>query len=320
MASSAANVICQCTGHHLQLITHHCFMAFQTKKKKVGSYPNTMIVLSLTAALFLIGSCGLLVIQSKKLITIIKQSIEVRVMLDKDIDSTKRVAVQQTLSTKPYVLKEKTGAQVVFFTKDQAADELMADTKENFKEFLGENPLHDSFRVKVEESYFTDAKLKEIKTDIEKIEGVFEVAYQENLADQVNKNLTKVYLILASFAIIMLIVIVLLMNNTIRLALYSQRFLIRSMQLVGAKNSFIQLPFLKKGAIQGLLSGVLAASLIYGLLQLAIQQIEGLAILQENTKLYTLLAAIVLLGILIGVTSTFQSLVRYLKMTVDELY
>jgi cell division transport system permease protein len=127
-------------------------------------------------------------------------------------------------------------------------------------------------------------------------------------------------MVLATFALIMLVIIVLLMNNTIKLAIYSQRFLIRSMQLVGATNGFIQMPFLKKGAVQGLISGVVAAGLIFGLLQLGLYLIEGLHILQENTKLVILLVGVVILGVLIGVASTYQSLYRYLRMALDDLY
>lgn len=290
------------------------------KKKKVGSYPNAMIVASLTAALFLIGFCGLLVMQSKKLISIIKQNIELRVMLDKNLDSAEVKKVYQSIIMRPFVLSIEGKPQVIFFSKDEAAKEFISDTKEDFSAFLGDNPLHDSYRVRLQEDYFEDTKLKKIKTELEKNKGVFEVVYQENLADQINKNLTKIYLILATFAVIMLVIIVLLMNNTIRLALYSQRFLIRSMQLVGATNGFIQRPFLKNGAIQGLISGLIATGLIIILQQIALYQIEGLQILQEYGKLAILLIGVIILGGLIGTASTFQALARYLRMALDDLY
>ncbi len=290
------------------------------KKKNVGAYPNAMIIISLTAALFLVGLCGLLVIQSKKLISVIKQQVEVRVMIDKDIDSTQTKALLKTIQTKPYVLIENNEPQVIFVSKDEAAKQYIQESKEDFKQFLNDNPLHDSYRVKLKEDYFEDAKLKQIKEELDKANGVFEVVYQEHLADQINKNFMKIYMVLATFALIMLVIIVLLMNNTIKLAIYSQRFLIRSMQLVGATNGFIQMPFLKKGAIQGLISGLVAAGLIFGLLQLGLHLIEGLHILQENTKLIILLVCVVVLGILIGVASTYQSLYRYLRMALDDLY
>lgn len=279
-----------------------------------------MIIASLTAALFLIGFCGLLVMQSKKLISIIKQNIEVRVMLDKGLDSNQVTKVYKSIVARPFVLSIDGKPQVTFFSKDEAAKEFIADTKEDFSTLLGDNPLHDSYRVRLQEDYFEDTKLKQIKAELEKNDGVFEVVYQENLADQINKNLTKIYLILATFAVIMLVIIILLMNNTIRLALYSQRFLIRSMQLVGATNGFIQRPFLKNGAVQGLISGLIAAGLIVALQQLALHQIEGLHLLQEYDKLSFLLAGVIILGALIGIASTFQALARYLRMALDDLY
>jgi cell division transport system permease protein len=218
------------------------------------------------------------------------------------------------------VLVENNVPQVIFVSKDEAAKQYIDESKEDFKQFLGDNPLHDSYRVKLKEDYFEDAKLKQIKDELDKADGVFEVVYQEHLADQINKNFMKIYMVLATFALIMLVIIVLLMNNTIKLAIYSQRFLIRSMQLVGATNGFIQMPFLKKGAVQGLISGVVAAGLIFGLLQLGLYLIEGLHILQENTKLVILLVGVVILGVLIGVASTYQSLYRYLRMALDDLY
>ncbi len=290
------------------------------KKKKIGNYPNALIVISLTAALFLVGLCGLLVIQSKKLISIIKQQVEIRVMIDKDIDSTKANMLKQQIALQPFVLAENGQKQILFYSKEEAAAQYVKDTQDDFREFLGDNPLHDSFRVKIQETYFEEAKLKNIKQEIEKIDGVFEVVYQENLADQINKNFTKIYIVLASFAIIMVVIIVLLMNNTIRLALYSQRFLIRSMQLVGATNGFIQLPFLRKGLIQGVVSGVVAAALLFGIQQLGLKLIEGLHLLQNNIQIGILLLSLVVVGALLGIISTFQALSRYLKMTLDELY
>lgn len=290
------------------------------QKKKIGSYPNTMIVISLTAALFLIGFCGILVVQSKKLVSIIRQNIEVRVFVNKDVTPAGRDSLEASIRQKPYVQTVGDSLDILFVSKEQAAEEFMEGTKEDFTAFLGENPLRDSYRVKVQEDYFEEAKLKAIKADLEKLGGVYEVVYQENLADAINKNITKLYIILASFAIIMLIIIVLLINNTIKLAIYSQRFLIRSMQLVGATNGFIQRPFLMRGITQGLVSALIAGFFLVLLQQVAIRNVEGLAQLQEPEKLIFLLAILLVLGVLIGIVSTTQSLSRYLKMSLDDLY
>ncbi|WP_373512997.1 cell division protein FtsX [Persicitalea sp.] len=290
------------------------------KKKKIGSYPNTMIIISLTAALFLIGFCAMLVIQSKKLVSIIRENIDVSVFVDKSTSVAGRDSILQEVSQKPYVQVLSDSMDITFVSKEQAAEDFMEGTKEDFTTFLGENPLRDSYRVKVREEYFEEAKLKAIQTDLEKIEGVYEVVYQENLADAINKNITKLYIVLASFALVMLIIIVLLINNTIKLAIYSQRFLIRSMQLVGATNGFIQRPFLMRGATQGIVSALIASFFLVVLEQVAVRNVEGMALLQEYDKLAVVLVMLVVLGILIGVVSTTQSLHRYLKMSLDDLY
>jgi cell division transport system permease protein len=294
--------------------------ALMPKKKKIGSYPNAMIVMSLTAALFLIGFCGLLVIQSKKLVSIIRQNIEVRVFLNKEETKAGLDSVLSIINTKPYVLNSTEVKPITFVSKEEAAKEFIEGTKEDFAAFLGENPLRDSYRVKIHEDYFEEAKLQLIKKDLEQIKGVYEVVYQEDLADNINKNVTKIYIVLASFALIMLIIIVLLVNNTIKLAIYSQRFLIRSMQLVGATNGFIQRPYVVRGAVQGLVGGILAGLLLIGLQQLAIRNVEGLAMLQEYDKIVILIGSVLLLGILVGVSSTYQSLAKYLRMALDDLY
>lgn len=291
------------------------------KKKKIGSYPNAMIVMSLTAALFLIGFCGLLVIQSKKLVSIIRQNIEVRVFIEKAETKAGQDSILTVLKSKPYVLNTpETPNPITYVSKEEAAKEFIEGTKEDFTAFLGENPLRDSYRVKIGEDYFEESKLQLIKKDLEKIKGVYEVVYQEDLADNINRNVTKIYAVLASFALIMLIIIVLLVNNTIKLAIYSQRFLIRSMQLVGATNGFIQRPYILRGAMQGTIGGVLAGGLLIGLQQLAVRNVEGLALLQEYDKIVILVAVVLALGILIGIASTYQSLARYLRMALDDLY
>lgn len=291
------------------------------KKKKIGSYPNAMIVMSLTAALFLIGFCGLLVIQSKKLVSIIRQNIEVRVFIDKEVTKAGQDSILTVLKAKPYVsVTLETPNPISFVSKEEAAKEFIEGTKEDFTAFLGENPLRDSYRVKIGEDYFEESKLQQIKKDLETIQGVYEVVYQEDLADNINRNVTKIYAVLASFALIMLIIIVLLVNNTIKLAIYSQRFLIRSMQLVGATNGFIQRPYILRGAMQGTIGGVLAGGLLIALQQVAVRNVEGLAMLQEYDKIVILVAVVLALGIMIGIASTYQSLARYLRMALDDLY
>lgn len=291
------------------------------KFKKLGSTPNAMVIISLTIALFLIGLCGLLTLNARKLAELVKQNVEVQVYLENDLTTSHLDSIFKLIVRREFVLKKDNSPQINFVSKEVAAKQFIEESGEDYRKLLGNNnPLRNLYSVKIKEEYFNEIKLKEIKADLEKISGVYEVAYIENFVDEVNKNISKIYLVLSVFVVLLLVIIVILVNNTIKLSLYSQRFLIRSMQLVGATNGFIRKPFVAKGALQGLISGLVACTLLILLQQLAVQQVEGLGMLQDTEKLIALIIGILIIGTLIGILSTFQSVERYLKLSLDELY
>ncbi|MBO0931189.1 cell division protein FtsX [Fibrella aquatilis] len=289
------------------------------KKKNVGAYPTGRILFSLTLALLLIGACGLLAIQSKRLVTQVRESNEVRAFLDNDLDSTSRLALAAAIAKEPFVLTNN-AASVRYVSKDDAAKEFIAETKEDFTRFLNDNPLHASYRIRLRESYFAEEKLKEVKAALEKMDGVFEVVYPENMVDNINRNITKIYAVMAGFALVLLIIIIVLMNNTIRLALYSQRLLIRSMQLVGATNGFITKPFLMRGLTQGLVAGLISATVLCIGWYAAIYSLPELTTLTDPLQLLVLAGGLIVLGMFIGLLSTLQAVNRYLGLTLNELY
>lgn len=292
-----------------------------SKIKKLGSTPNAMVIISLTIALFLIGLCGLLTLNARKLTELVKQNIEVQVYLDNDLTTSRLDSVFKVIAAKNFVLKKENSPQINFISKDIAAKQFIEESGEDYRKLLGNNnPLFNLYSVKIKEEFFNEVNLKEIKANLEIIPGVHEASYVENFVDEVNKNISKIYLILSVFVILLLAIIIILVNNTIKLSLYSQRFLIRSMQLVGATNTFIRKPFVVKGGLQGLISGLVACTLLIVLQQFAVRQIEGFGILQEPSKLIILLTGIIIIGTLIGILSTFQSVERYLKLSLDELY
>lgn len=292
-----------------------------SKIKKLGSTPNAMVIISLTIALFLIGLCGLLTLNARKLAEYLKQNVEVQVYLDNDLTTSKLDSVFKIIANQDFVLKKDNSPQINFISKEVAAKQFIKESGEDYQKLLGNNnPLFNSYSVKIKEEFFTELNLKAIKTDLEKLSGVHEVAYVENVVDEINKNISKIYLILSVFVVLLLVIIIVMVNNTIKLSLYSQRFLIRSMQLVGATNAFIRKPFVVKGALQGLISGLIACTLLMILQQFAVQQVEGLSVLQEPSKLIILIIVLLILGTLVGILSTFQSVERYLKLSLDELY
>jgi cell division transport system permease protein len=291
---------------------------FKVRKKKLGSYPYVSVVLSITLALFVIGVFGALVIYSKELERVVRENVKVQVYLKSQVSDNQRIQIEKSLASKPFVSKDKESIQ--FISKDDAAKQFIEETGEDFKKFLGENPLRDAYLVRIQEGYHDTESLKKIKADIEQISGIFQVHYIENVIDSINKNITKIGLILMGLVSLLMIVVVLLINNTLRLALFSQRFLIRSMQLVGARSWFIQQPFLLRAGLHGLLAGILASALLILLVSFATRKVEDLVLIQNNNRLLLLLSTLLGLGTLIAIASTYRAVNKYLKLSLDELY
>jgi len=290
------------------------------KKKKLGSYPYFSVVFSNTIALFVIGLFTLLLLQSRRLTQTIRNNIEIQIYLDKDISESNISRLRNILTNSDYVLRENENPQIRYISDEEAAQKFIVDTGEDFTEFLGDNPLHDAFVIKIKPEFQEIETLSEIKENIERLQGVFEVVYMESLITSINKNTTKISLILLGIMVILVIIVLVLINNTIKLALFSQRFLIRSMQLIGAKSSFIQWPFLRRSIIHGFLSGIFASLVLFNLLNYANKKIDGFSELQNTYELALVFITISVLGSVIAFLSTYRSVRKYLKMSLDELY
>ncbi len=290
------------------------------KKKNLGSYPSLSVIFSITLSLFVIGLFGLLLLHTNRLSEIIKDNIEIQVYLNKDISQNQRIQVLKTLSSKDYVLKNNEEAQISFVSKETAEKQFIEETGEDFKDFLGENPLRDAYIIKITPDFQNTKSLYTIRQELESMSAVFEVVYSENLVDSINKNMTKIGLLLLGFAGILLFVVVILINNTIKLALFSQRFLIRSMQLVGAQSSFIQRPFLLRAILYGIIGGIVASVILHFLMNYANTKIQDLSPLQQLDKIIILYGLLVIIGAMIGLTSTYRAIKKYLRLSLDELY
>lgn len=290
------------------------------KRKTLGSYPFVSVVFSITLALFVIGLFGLLLLHTNKLSEIIRENVEVQVYLKKNISQGEMTKVEKALSTKEYILNKNGKPVIKFVSKEDAAKDFIEATGEDFSSFLGENPLHDAFIINISPGYHNDASLSDIKSGLEAMNGVYEVVYVENLIQSINDNMTKLSLFLLGFAALLIIAVVMLINNTIKLALFSQRFLIRSMQLVGATRSFIRKPFVVRSLLHGLIAGILAGAALYAVMEYSYTKIENLRMLQDLNYIYILLASLLIVGALIGILSTFRAVNKYLNMSLDELY
>jgi cell division transport system permease protein len=174
--------------------------------------------------------------------------------------------------------------------------------------------------VSIDPKYQSPEQMGKIKAELQKINGVFQVFYVPGLIEAVNNNINNISVILVGIILILLVTVALLINNTLRIALFSQRFLIRSMQLVGAKKSFIQRPFLVRAAGYGLLSGLIASVVIWWLSDYAQQNIPDLKALHNRNQFMSLVIVIILMGIIVAVSSTFFSIRKYLRMSLEELY
>jgi len=290
------------------------------KKRKLGSYPFSSVIFSITLAIFVMGLFGLLFVHAKSLTTAIQKNVEIQVYLSKQIAQAEIDFLTRSISESVYVRKDDDYPMVKFISKDEAARQFLEDTGEDFADFITDNPLRDALVVNIASEYQRTDSLQIVKVKLEKMKGVFEVTYVESLVESISKNLTKLGLFLGGFTIILLFVVVILINNTIKLALFSQRFLIRSMQLVGATSSFIRRPFLYRAAFYGLLAGLVADGLLYGLMLYGNSQIEKLNELQNQTDIMILFGGLLVLGILVGYFSTFRAVKKYLKLSLDELY
>jgi cell division transport system permease protein len=290
------------------------------KKKNLGSYPFVSVVFSITIALTVVGLFGLLLILTSKLTRTIQENVEIQVFLNKDLSTNEIIKISKTLSSKGYILLKDGIPQISTISKEVAAKQFTEETGEDFINFLGDNPLRDVIVLKINQEFHSVENLAEIKKEIELIRGVYEVSYVESLVNSINENLAKVGLVLLLIFAVILLGVVVLIHNTIKLALFSQRFLIRSMQLVGATSSFIQRPFLLRSFFYGAISGVLTIALLVLFLNFINTKVEGLSELQSMDELLILAGVLLTLGAIVGFISTFAATRKYLKLSLDELY
>lgn len=290
------------------------------KKKTLGHFKFGSVLFSTTLSLFIVGLFGVILIQARTLTQMIRENIEVQVFLDKGLSDAQLGEIKKSISGRPFILSKADTVGLRFISDEEAAATFIQSTGEDFTAFLEDNPLRDSYVIAVAEEFQTSEQLEEIAKELEAIPGVFEVSYMTDLVDSINKNLLKVSLVMGGFILILIITVVMLINNTIRLALFSQRFLIRSMQLVGATRGFIRKPFLMRALLFGMIAGTVASSILFGLVEYTKANIEGFVMLQNQEMLFFLFGVLILAGGILSVLSTLRAVNKYLNMSLDELY
>ncbi len=273
-----------------------------------------MSILGVTLVLFLLGIIGWFVINANKLGNYFKENIEVMASLRGDLNPSDSTALWQYISGQPYVKSIK------FVTKEAAKAQYQADGNESWDNILDANPLPNSINFFVKRDYVTVDSLAAIKADLAKQTYVADVTYPEGLVDKVNKNVRQIGIALLVGAIIISLVVILLIDNTIRLAMFSNRFLIKTMQMVGATRWFIAKPMNIRAIINGAISGIIAVTAVGLLVYIAETQIPGMKAIHDTTTLALLFGGLFLLGIFITLFSTHRSVLKYLKMKLDDLY
>lgn len=282
------------------------------KTRLRGSYLT--LVISVSLVLFLLGILGLVLINAKELSDYFRESLSFSVMLSDGAKEADIRMLQKDLDAKPYVKLTE------YVSKEKAAAKMKEDLGEDFISFLGDNPLPSSIDVYLYAGHTSPDSVAKIEKYVLEYPFVDEVYYEESLLFLINENVRKISLFLLVLSSFLFLIAVTIINNTIRLSIYSKRFLIRTMQLVGATRSFIRKPFLIRSIYHGIIAALIAMILLMGLLYLIETEFFRMVSMESINLLLVLGVVIIIAGILINVVSTYLSVNRYLSISEDKLY
>ena len=282
------------------------------KRRLLTSYFS--VIVSITLVLFLLGFFGFLVFSTKKLANHFKEQVTVTILIKDEAKSADIAQLQKTLSVASFV------KSLQFISKDKAAETFSKDIGEDFVSFIGTNPLQNVIDLSLKADYAEPDRMAEIKRELEQNSFVSEVVYDQSLVALIHENVNRIGLITLVFSALFSFVSVLLINASIRLSIYSKRFIIKTMQLVGATRSFIRRPFIGTNVRLGILSAFLAILLFYGALLAIVKSYPEFSILLDNTILCIVFIGILAMGILISWLSTYFATQRFLNLNTNDLY
>lgn len=288
-------------------------MSDKYSKRRIRSSSLTTIV-SLSLVLFMLGLVGLLILNTKKITDVVKENIGFNIIMNDNAKDKEIEQLKKNMDQSSYVKSSE------YVTKEQAAAIVKESVGEDFISFLGFNPLLASINVHLNAGYANIDSVAKIEARLSKNKLVREIWYQKSLVSMVNENVRKISAVILAFSGILMLIALALINNTIRLSIYSKRFLIKTMQLVGATRGFIRRPFVFKGIKHGIYSAFVAIGLLFGLIYFVKRQSPEFAQIQDDQMLAILFSSIILLGILISWISTSMAVRKYLSLNTDELY
>ncbi len=273
-------------------------------------------ILSVALVLFLLGFFGLMLIQTKNLVDVFKERVNIMVELEEGAEQASIDKIRELISTSAYARPES----ISFTSKEDAVELLREDFGEDFLNLDLPNPLYDVLTFNVHSNYLVADSLQDIRKSLKRYSFVSDVYYQESLINEIATNIERVGYLALLISLFFILVAVLLIHNTIRLALYSNRFLIKNMQLVGASWGFISKPYLMRSLWQGVFSAILAIAALLLISFLINQEISTYVQFGQNWRVWMLFLGMLLLGILITTASTYYAVNKYLKMRTDDLY
>lgn len=288
-------------------------MAHKSTISKLKTSSATVIV-SLSLVLFMLALGGWFLINTKKLTGYLKENIGFQIYLKETANASDIEKLRKDMDAAVYV------KSAIYKSKEEAAEEMKKETGDDFVAFLGYNPLPVSINVNLKSEYANPDSVAWIEKEITANRIVREVVYQKVLIDNVNNNAKKLGLIVLFFSGLLVIVSVSLINNTIRLSIYSKRFLIRTMYLVGATQGFIRKPFILKGIRNGIISAILAMGMLAAFIYVVTRYIPELLVVQDENWLLILFGVIILIGIIISGLSSALSVRKYLRLKAEDLY
>ena len=270
--------------------------------------------ISTTMVLFLLGLVVFFVLTANNLSVYIRENIAFSAILDDGIKETSIIKLQESLNKKDYV------KQTVYISKDQALKEQIEAMGTDPSEFLGHNPFNASIEIRLNAGYTNPDSIKWIEKELMANKSILEISYPQNLLDSVNRNLQKISAFLLGLAVLLSLISFSLINNTIRLTIYSKRFLIHTMKLVGASWSFIRRPFITRNLWIGILSGAVANAILTASAYTAVKYEPELLAIVSPKSIMIVAAAVMVFGMIITTLCAYISINKYLRMKISELY
>ena len=286
--------------------------AKQIQKRLRSSYATSIISISLV--LCMLGTIGLLLLTAHRISRYVMENIGFSVFLKDNVIEADIFRLQKTLDAEAYVRETR------YINKEDAAKEFAEELGEDFVDFLGFNPLSSSIEVRLDARYANNDSIQRIEEHLLSFDEVKEVSYQKSMIHILNENIRKISLFILSFSALLIIIAVSLINNTIRLLVYSRRMLIRTMQLVGATNSFIRRPFLWRSALHGIYSAFIAMAILVLSLYWVEGQFEEILSVRDTQILGGMFLIVFFLGITLSWISTYFAVNKYLKIKTDNLF